>query len=130
MSRSISYQRISCADFGNTKRVNKFIRRKPKVKDIKCGLKECKFNKGYCCCAKSIDVSTNTDCLTYSPDEKKRNSMFEAAADFIPANYSVDTSVACNAKCIFNKDNRCVSNGITVMNQGAHEVVCLTYVKD
>ena len=82
MSRSISYQRISCADFGNTKRVNKFIRRKPKVKDIKCGLKECKFNKGYCCCAKSIDVSTRTDCLTYSPDEKKRNSLFEAAADF------------------------------------------------
>ena len=100
------------------------------MKDIKCGLKDCRFNKGYCCCAKSIDVSTRTDCLTYSPDEKKRNSLFEAAADFIPANYSVDTAVTCNAKCIFNTDNSCVSTGITVMGEGNGEVVCLTYIKD
>ena len=100
------------------------------MKDIKCGLKECKFNKGYCCCSKHIDVSSGTDCLTYSPDEKKRNSDFEAAADFVPANYSVDTAVECNAKCLFNKDHRCVSNGITVMNQGNNDVVCLTYIKD
>ena len=100
------------------------------MKDIKCGLKDCRFNKGYCCCAKSIDVSTRTDCLTYSPDEKKRNSLFEAAADFIPANYSVATAVTCTAKWIFNKDTRCVSNGITVMGEGNGEVVCLTYIKD
>ncbi|MCI8413024.1 MAG: DUF1540 domain-containing protein [Clostridia bacterium] len=100
------------------------------MKDIKCGLKECKYNKGYCCCAKDINVSTQTDCLTYSPDEKKRSSLFEAADDFIPANYSVDTAVTCTAKCIFNKNNRCISNGITVMGQGNGDVVCLTYIKD
>ena len=99
------------------------------MKDIKCGLKECKFNKGYCCCAKNISVSEQTDCLSYSPVESKRTSMFEAADEFIPANYSVDTSVSCNAKCIFNKDHKCVSNGITVMNETG-EVVCLSYVKD
>lgn len=100
------------------------------MKDLKCGLKECKFNKGYCCCAKSIDVSGYTDCLTYSPDEKKRSSVFEAADDFVPANYAVDTNVHCTAKCMFNRDNKCIANGITVMGQGEAEAVCLTYIKD
>ena len=100
------------------------------MKDIKCGLKDCKYNKGYCCCAKAIDVSGHTDCLTYTPDEKKRNSLFEAASDFVPANYSVDTCVHCDAKCIFNKDRQCHSNGITVMREGGTDVICLTYIKD
>lgn len=100
------------------------------MKDLKCGLKECKFNKGYSCCAKAINVNAYTDCLTYSPDEKKRNSLFEAADDFVPANYTVDTAITCTAKCIFNKDNRCISNGITVMGQGSGEATCLTYIKD
>ncbi len=100
------------------------------MKDLKCGLKECKFNKGYCCCSKEIEVSSYTDCLTYTPIESKRASTFEAGEDFTPANYSVDTAVACSAKCIFNRDGKCISNGITVMNQGSDEAVCLTYVKD
>ena len=99
------------------------------MKDLKCGLKECKYNKGYSCCAKSIKVDTYTDCLTYSPDEKKRNSLFEAADDFVPANYSVDTAITCTAKCIFNKDTRCIANGITVMGQGTGDATCLTYIK-
>ena len=99
------------------------------MKDIKCGRKECKFNKGYCCCAKNIDVSAETDCLTYTPDERKRDSLFEAAADFVPANYSVDTDVHCNAKCLYNKDCKCVAGGITVMGQSG-DVLCLTYIKN
>lgn len=100
------------------------------MKDLKCGLKQCKHNKGYCCCANNIEVNTYTDCLSYDPDQNKANSLFEAGEDFIPANYSVDTRVACTAKCVFNKDNRCVSNGITIMGQGENEATCLTYIKD
>lgn len=77
------------------------------MKDLKCGLKECKYNKGYSCCSKSINVSAGTDCTTYSPDETKRRVQFEAASDFIPANYSVDTAVGCAARCIYNLDGTC-----------------------
>lgn len=100
------------------------------MKDLKCGLKSCVHNKGYCCCAKEIDVDAHTDCMTYTPDENKRKSMFEAGSDFVPSNYAVDTHVTCTAKCVFNKDNKCVSNGITVMGQGQNEATCLTFIKD
>ena len=100
------------------------------MKDLKCGLKSCKYNKGYCCCAKDINVSADTDCLTYTFDENKAKTQFEAGSDFMPANYSVDTKVVCSADCIFNKDNRCISNGITVMGQGSNQAPCLTFIKD
>lgn len=99
------------------------------MKDLKCGLKNCKYNKGYCCCAKEIAVDNLTECATYQPDNTKRKSMFEAGTDFIPANYNVDTKVSCSAKCLFNKDNVCVANGITVMGDSDKEATCLTFVK-
>lgn len=100
------------------------------MKDLKCGLKSCHYNKGYCCCAKLINVTKSTDCSTYTFDENKSKMQFEAGSDFIPANYSVDTKVICSAKCIFNKDNRCIANGITVMGQNSLEAACLTFIKE
>ncbi|MBR2967626.1 MAG: DUF1540 domain-containing protein [Clostridia bacterium] len=98
------------------------------MKDLKCGKKSCKFNKGYCCMARKIEVAKSTDCLTFEPVEKK-HSMFEAGSDFVKADYSVDTSVSCNANCIFQKSNKCVANGITVMGDN-NCANCLTYIKD
>lgn len=100
-----------------------------KMKDLKCGLKGCKYNKGYCCCSKEINVDCNTDCTTYAPDENKRKSLFEAGDEFARADYSVDTTVSCGADCVFNKDGRCVANGITVMGEGDSEATCLTFIK-
>lgn len=98
------------------------------MKDLKCGLTACKHNKGYCCSARSIDVDKHADCLTYTPVEKTR-STFEAAGDFVKANYNVDTQVGCTANCIFNKDNVCKANGITVMSEDGKPAGCLTYIK-
>ena len=84
------------------------------MKDLKCGLTQCKYNKGYSCCAKCIDVDKHADCLSYTPEHNKNN--FEAAGDFKKVNYSVDTIVSCTAACIFNKENTCRANGITVVN--------------
>lgn len=101
------------------------------MKDLKCGLKSCTHNKGYCCCAREISVSGQTDCLTFEEDENKKNkSMFEAGSDFVKADYSVDTAVACAAKCIFQKDGRCISNGITVMSNDDAPAACLTFIKE
>lgn len=100
------------------------------MKDLKCGLKGCKYNQGYCCCAKEINVDRHTDCLTYTPDENKRKGMFESGSDFAKANYSVDTGVTCSANCIFNRDNRCIANGITVMGKDRNQAECLTYIKN
>ena len=99
------------------------------MKDLKCGLKECRYNKGYCCCSKNVAIDSRTDCATYSPDEDKRRATFEAASDFIPANYSVDTAVACAAACIYNKSGKCSAHGITVMSSDRERAACLSFVK-
>ena len=100
------------------------------MKDLKCGMKNCHYNKGYCCCAKEIDVNECTDCTTYSPDEEKSRSLFEAGSDFVKSDYSTVTNVFCGADCIFNRDGKCIANGITVMGQGESEAACLTFIKN
>ncbi|MCI9031828.1 MAG: DUF1540 domain-containing protein [Clostridia bacterium] len=100
------------------------------MKDLKCGMKNCRYNKGYCCCAKEIDVNAETDCTTYSPDEEKSRSLFEAGSDFVKSDYSIDTNVLCGADCIFNRDGKCIANGITVMGQGNSDAACLTFIKN
>lgn len=97
------------------------------MKDLKCGKKMCKFNKGYSCCARKIEVAKTADCLTFTPSEKDLSS-FEAGSDFVKADFTVDTSVGCNADCIFQKNNRCVSSGITVMGEN-NVASCLTFIK-
>lgn len=100
------------------------------MKDLKCGLRECKYNKGYSCCSKSITVSGMTDCTTFAPDESKRRIEFEAANDFIPANYNVDTHVKCDANCIYNTGGSCSATGITVMGNVPDSAKCLTFIRD
>ena len=99
------------------------------MKDLKCGLKLCSHNKGYSCWAKAITVDRDTNCLTYSPDESKKISMMEAGSDFVSSNYSVDTSIGCAAPCIFQKDYKCIANGITVAKDEDTSASCFTFVK-
>lgn len=86
------------------------------MRDLKCALKICTYNKGYCCCAKDISVDSAAFCRSYTIDEDKTNDvLFEIGLDETKPNYSVDTKVACTAPCIFQKGERCVAVGITVL---------------
>ncbi|MDR1138987.1 MAG: DUF1540 domain-containing protein [Clostridiales bacterium] len=98
------------------------------MKDLKCGLRDCRYNKGYCCVSKKIGIDHNTDCISYTPSEHKRKSLFESGEDFAPANYSVDTAIECKASCIFNKNDKCIANGITVMNTEEDKAMCMSFV--
>ena len=99
------------------------------MKDLKCGLKDCTYNAGYCCQARSIEVDKFTDCLTYQKDPDKRKNLTEAGRD-VKAKYDVDTKITCFARCMFNRDTKCVSNGITVMGQEDNQANCMTFIKD
>lgn len=100
------------------------------MKDLKCGLKACVYNKGYSCTSKQISVSSNHDCNSFAPDENKRKMQFESASDFVAVNYTVDTKVSCSAHCIFNKQGECHSNGITVTAKQPNDACCLTYIEE
>jgi len=98
------------------------------MKDLKCALSECEYNQAYCCCAKSIDVSSDTGCNTFVQSTKRKN-LFEMGDDFAKRNYEVDTNVKCKANCIFNKEDICNANGITVLGDLTHEAVCATFMQ-
>lgn len=97
--------------------------------DLKCGQKNCKFNHGYCCCAKDIAVSDGTECTTYQKSDKAPDINTESAAEFVKPDYSVDTAVNCNAPCLFNRSCKCIANGITVSTADDGTAECLTFIK-
>ncbi len=95
--------------------------------DLKCGQKDCRYNHGYCCCAKDIAVSQGTRCTTYEKGAKDVKT--EAAAEFSKPDNSVDTAVSCNAPCLFNHSTKCIANGITVSTADNGCAECLTFIK-
>ncbi len=97
--------------------------------DLKCGQKDCKYNHGYCCCAKDIAVSDGTECTTYQKCDNCKKPDTEAAAEFSKPDFSVDTAVTCNAPCLFNRSTKCIANGITVSTADDGCAECLTFIK-
>lgn len=97
--------------------------------DLKCGQKNCKYNHGYCCCARNVSVSSGTECTTYEPNESSLDHNTESAAEFTKPDFSVDTSVACDAPCLFNRGSKCIANGITVSTDDKGCAECLTFIK-
>ena len=98
------------------------------MKDLKCALRECRYNQAYSCMAHEITVTKRANCESFTPTEKKAgNTLFEFGADMSRAKYSVDTCVNCTAPCLFQKNSKCVAVGITVL--GAKDAAdCATYI--
>ena len=79
--------------------------------DIKCKRKACVFNKNCNCTSKNITVNNKTECKTYEPSNNPNLNEVEQINQ--PA-IRKDIKVNCTAKCLFNKDEYCLANGITV----------------
>ena len=99
------------------------------MKDLKCGLTECSYNKAYACSAKQIEVTDGAGCKTFKPEDNKRDTHFEVAEDFAKRSFDVDTVVFCKADCIFNKESVCRASGITVLGDMEQDAVCATFMK-
>ena len=93
--------------------------------DLKCKRKGCTYNKNCNCTAKSVEVKDNTGCKTYEPSENiDRNQVSKITQPPIRKNIKV----ACSAECLFNNDNICIANGITVQTcDNVSEPNCCTY---
>lgn len=102
------------------------------MKDLKCSLKDCKFNQGFSCIAKDINVTDGAECSSYIVSkEKVANRMFEIGSEVGAPDYTVDTLIECRAdNCLFNKNSKCVANGITVLgntDDGKNCADCATF---
>jgi hypothetical protein len=103
--------------------------------DLRCRKTICKYNNNLTCTAKKIDISQKRDCKMFEKDKGKEEIDFSNAifSDNQPkiADYKhmKDMCLNCQARCLFNHEGRCVSNGITVNGATTKEPKCITFMK-
>ena len=90
--------------------------------DLKCKRKGCSYNKNCNCTAKSIDIKEDTGCNTYFPSNEKEIGEVENTAKVTQPPVRKDIEVSCSADCLFNHNEICSANGITV--QTCNNVAC------
>lgn len=79
--------------------------------DVKCKREKCQFNKNLNCTAKEIKVLKDTECETFEPSNEAEVGEVEKVGQ---PPIRKDTSVVCDANCLFNQKHICQANGITV----------------
>lgn len=78
--------------------------------DLKCKRKGCKYNKNCNCTAKVVEVRKDTGCKTY----ESSGEMSDQDERIGQPPIRKDIYVGCHADCLFNQNNVCSANGITV----------------
>lgn len=102
--------------------------------DIRCRKLLCKYNDRFTCKAKEILVDGKVVCSTYEFDEGKKDvqdvtkHLFEGKPDFAPQRDSKALKIGCQADCLFNRNGKCVSNGIT-LNSIKEKPYCVSFLK-
>lgn len=94
--------------------------------NISCRKTKCKHNNNYVCTRKNIFIQKNLDCANYEPVKKDNlqdvsKTMFEIAPEIAPYKHNKQTNISCEANCIFNKQNKCVCNGIFINGESVKE---------
>lgn len=100
--------------------------------DIRCRKTKCEFNDRYTCKAKEIDVNKCAICDSYIKTQKAEidttKHLFEKTPEYAPQRDSKTATIKCKAKCLFNHDGNCVSNGITV-NAIKERPFCVSFLE-
>jgi len=106
------------------------------VMEIRCKKGNCKHNTGCSCSAKDVEISRGTECNSFVKDEIKDDLMiengniFEVAEELVPKNLK-NVPLECRARnCLYNRQDMCHANGITVINtddESDEEADCATF---
>ena len=103
--------------------------------DLRCRKTNCLYNKDLTCQAKNIKITNKLVCETFKRDPKKQGTDFSKlifsenpprVADY---KHLKSFCLTCEAKCLFNKDCHCISNGITVNPVSTDTPKCITFMK-
>jgi hypothetical protein len=105
--------------------------------EIRCKKGNCKHNTGCSCCAHTVEISRAVECNSFVKDEIKDDLMiengniFEIAEELVPKNLK-NVPLACRARnCLYNKQDQCHANGITVIDTDSNKNAgCATFIKD
>ena len=101
--------------------------------DLRCRKTKCTFNDCYTCKAKEVCVTQKAICSSYVKDNSKSEvdstkHLFEEPPKYAPQRDSKTATIKCKAKCLFNHDGNCVSNGITV-NSISEKPFCVSFLE-
>lgn len=93
--------------------------------DLKCKCGKCEFNHNCNCHARHIVIGRQTKCETFSrsSDENKTEHSDEISQPLVRPS----VEVLCNATCLFNKQGKCLANGISVQSDNG-DVQCTTFL--
>lgn len=94
--------------------------------DLKCRCTNC-YHNHYCNCeADKIMVNNGTKCDSFKLRHTKD---VEFADEILEPLVRHSTDVECHAKCVFNYNNTCVANGITV-NPNNDGAICESFLRE
>ncbi len=79
--------------------------------ELKCKRQSCSYNKNCNCTAKRVEIKADTACKTFQPSNEAEVGEVEKVGQ-PPIRKNIE--VGCHADCIFNTDEICTANGITV----------------
>ena len=101
--------------------------------DIRCRKTRCVYNDRFTCKAKGIMVNNRILCSTFEKSEGKAEvdstkHLFEEPPQYAQQRDSKTCHIGCSAKCQFNHDGKCVSNGITV-NAIKEKPYCISFLE-
>ena len=101
--------------------------------DINCRKLNCVHNKKCVCTAKTINIDKNSICDSFVEDKDKpvedlSKTMFQKTPEYENFRHIKDANIECYTHCIFNKEGKCLANGIIVLD-GDETALCGTYLK-
>lgn len=103
--------------------------------DIRCRRTICVHNKGHTCFSGCINIDKCAFCNTFEKREDCSaneldfsKNMFESAPEYSNFRHIKNVALTCCAtKCVFNKNKKCMANGITVVEDNKKSC-CATYL--
>lgn len=102
--------------------------------DIRCKKLSCKFNNKYTCKAKELGVGEDIICSSFILDEEKKEldnkkiDIFKDKIEFASQRECKNVDILCSCDCLFNRNGKCVANGITISNL-KQKPYCVTYLR-
>ena len=103
--------------------------------DLRCRKTNCKYNKDLTCLASDITIAEKLTCLKYQSEKGKETKDFsqlifsETPPKVADYRHLKDVCLLCKSKCLFNRDGRCISNGITLNAATSDTPKCITHMK-
>lgn len=100
--------------------------------DIRCRKTDCKYNDHLTCTAQKLNISKQFKCEEYIKEGGKGSDysklMFERVPQFCKYKHNKKMPLNCCAKCLFNQEGHCRSNGITI-NDINDVPKCVNFIK-